>query len=248
MATYYHDFGSMLQDYMNQVQRFMPKLKPPTQLDPSNLIKGVQPVLQQEERRAQQAAAAQFAKLGIPVSSAYQERLGRIGGETAAKLADITNRYMFEAAKENAQMQWQAQLEQYRQMMEMLNGLLPNALAQFQNQAQSQSDRNGSYWEYGTKIDPVTYCMRNARTIEEYARCQAQYQQALAGDALERCKREAANPEEMARCEARYKKALGEFGPNTGDALERCKREARSPDEMGRCEARYKKALEGWSK
>jgi len=173
MATYYHDFGSMLQDYVNQMQRFMPTLKPPTQLDPSNLIKGVQPVLQQEERRAQQAAAAQFAKLGLPVSSAYQERLGRIGGETAAKLADITNRYMFEAAKENAQMQWQAQLEQYRQMMQMLQGLMPQALSQWQAQAQ------GPATGYESSPDALEQCRRNARSIEDLAACEKRYKQAL---------------------------------------------------------------------
>jgi hypothetical protein len=216
MATYYHDFGSFLQDYINQIQRFIPQLKPPTQLDPSNLIKGVQPVLQQEERRAQQAAAAQFAKLGIPVSSAYQERLGRIGGETAAKLADITNRYMFEAAKENAQMQWQAQLEQYRQMMDLLKGLLPSGLAQLESQSKSYG--TGAYYAGAGATDPVSACMRNARTIEEYAKCQADYQAALsrwtqqpATNALEQCQRDATSPEQMAACVARYQNALAKW-------------------------------------
>jgi hypothetical protein len=106
--------------YSNLVQQYAPKVQAPKSADWRTLVEGVKPVLQQEERRAQQSAASQFAKLGMPVSSSYMERLGRIGGETAAQLADITNRYAFQAQQQQAQQELQAALANQRAQMELL--------------------------------------------------------------------------------------------------------------------------------
>lgn len=78
--------------------------------NPMEVIQGAKPLIESQRQQQMAAAGAQFAKTGMGLSSPYQERLGDIGREAAAQLADITNKYMFEAAKERQGAELQAQL------------------------------------------------------------------------------------------------------------------------------------------
>lgn len=123
MALNFSNPDSFMLWYQQQLQRLVPTVKAPKVGDWQKVVEGTRPVLEQEERAARQRAASQFAKLGMPVSSAYMERLGRIGGETAAKMADITNKYAFEAAQKQADLEMQAALANQQAMMQAIGGL-----------------------------------------------------------------------------------------------------------------------------
>lgn len=123
MALNFSNPDSFMLWYQQQLQRLVPTVKAPKVGDWQKVVEGTRPVLEQEERAARQRAASQFAKLGMPVSSAYMERLGRIGGETAAKMADITNKYAFEAAQKQADLEMQAALANQQAMMQATGGL-----------------------------------------------------------------------------------------------------------------------------
>ncbi|MEM4187795.1 MAG: hypothetical protein QXN56_01345 [Candidatus Hadarchaeum sp.] len=78
--------------------------------NPMQVIEGARPLIEQQRQAQMAAAAAKFGAAGMGLSSPYQERLGRIGQQAAAQLADITNKYLFEAAKERQGAELQAAL------------------------------------------------------------------------------------------------------------------------------------------
>jgi len=157
-----------LQYYSNLVQQYAPKVQAPQSADWRTLVEGVKPVLQQEERRAQQSAASQFAKLGMPVSSSYMERLGRIGGETSAKLADITNRYAFQAQQQQAQTELQAALANQRAQMDLLNQGFGGVLAELFRGDQREQTRQAidsvaaqCQAAFANNPDKIAMCMQS---------------------------------------------------------------------------------------